>query len=212
MNQRRIRSFVLRQGRLSGPQKRAIEEKSTQYCIDINAGLYQFPKRQPLVLEIGFGMGDSLACMAAAAPELNFLGAEVHQPGIGHLIIEAERLGLENLRIVTQDAVDVLHSIEESSLEKLQVFFPDPWPKKRHHKRRLINRSFLDLAVAVLRDGGVLHIATDWQGYADEILSLTEQEPRLTRVIPPERPQTKYEARGLRLGHEVNDIALSVHK
>jgi len=212
MNQRRIRSFVLRQGRLSGPQKRAIEEKSPQYCIDINAGLHQFPKRQPLVLEIGFGMGDSLASMAAAAPELNFLGAEVHQPGIGHLIIEAERLGLENLRIVTQDAVDVLHSIEESSLEKLQVFFPDPWPKKRHHKRRLINQSFLDLAVAVLRDGGVLHIATDWQAYADEILLLTEKEPRLTHVIPPERPQTKYEARGLRLGHQVNDIALSVHK
>ena len=166
-----------------------------------------YPKSQPLTLEVGFGMGDSLAEMASKAQDRNFLGLEVHGPGVGHLMIQADALGLTNLRVLNRDVWSVLPSLPAASLASVQVFFPDPWHKKRHHKRRLINTLFLEAAAEKLQAGGILHIATDWQPYAEEIQVCLESHPRFDLCPAPERAETKYERRGQRLGHVVTDLA-----
>lgn len=206
----RLRSYVIRQGRLSKGQKRGLEQVLPQFQFKesfLSSPQQGFPNKQPLILEIGFGMGDSLAEMSAAAPELNFLGLEVHSPGVGRLMIEAERLQLDNLRVMNLDVWSVLPHLPNDSLARLQVFFPDPWHKKRHHKRRLINSDFLSSAAQKLQTDGILHIATDWQPYAEQIFELIEAHSGLALCPPPARAQTKYERRGLRLGHQVTDIA-----
>lgn len=159
-------------------------------------------------MEIGFGMGDSLARQAKENPGTGYIGIEVHKPGLGHLLKLMEEEDLLNLRLYAQDSLEVLEaSIAENSLDRVQIFFPDPWPKKRHHKRRIINRPFIRLLERKLKPGGIVHIATDWQHYADEVSLLFESEERFAPVTPPARPGTKFEARGLKLGHSITDLA-----
>ncbi len=215
---RPIRSFVLRQGRITEAQRQALDLLWPRYGIepaDCRAPALLFPQPQPLVLEIGFGNGESLTQMAAATPERNFLGIEVHRPGVGHALLRVEELGLKNLRVCCADAVEVLkHFIPDASLAGIQVFFPDPWHKKRHHKRRLINPEFTALAARKLQTGGVLHAATDWHDYALQMLEVLEGcEPLKNQAgagqfseRPAHRPLTKFESRGQRLGHGVWDL------
>lgn len=217
-NRRSIQSFVLRQGRLTQAQARALE--ILEPCLGLPAGqpvvaATLFGRNAPLVVEIGFGNGDSLATMAAVAPEMNFIGIEVHPPGVGHLLLEIERLGLSNVRIHRGDAVKFLDEcISDASVHCFQIFFPDPWHKKKHHKRRLINPAFVALAARKLQAGGRLHIATDWQNYAEHILAVLNTHPEFVNLAghalyaerPDYRPLTKFEQRGQRLGHGVWDI------
>ncbi|MDC3327285.1 tRNA (guanosine(46)-N7)-methyltransferase TrmB [Pseudomonadales bacterium] len=208
-----IRSFVIRQGRLSKGQRRGLEEIYPQFELKqsaLAAPQSAYPSDQPLTLEVGFGMGDSLAEMAVNAPERNFLGLEVHGPGVGHLMIQAASLGLTNLRVLNSDVWSVLPSLPAASLACFQIFFPDPWHKKRHHKRRLINTVFLDAVAEKLQPGGMLHIATDWQPYAEEIYDHLESHPAFSHCPAPARAETKYERRGQRLGHVVTDLAAQV--
>ncbi|MDC3343724.1 tRNA (guanosine(46)-N7)-methyltransferase TrmB [Pseudomonadales bacterium] len=208
-----IRSFVIRQGRLSKGQRRGLEEIYPQFELKqsaLAAPQSAYPINQPLTLEVGFGMGDSLAEMAVNAPERNFLGLEVHGPGVGHLMIQAANLGLTNLRVLNSDVWSVLPSLPAASLACFQIFFPDPWHKKRHHKRRLINAVFLDAVAEKLQPGGMLHIATDWQPYAEEIYDHLESHPAFSHCPAPARAETKYERRGQRLGHVVTDLAAQV--
>ena len=172
-----------------------------------------FGRRAPRVLEIGFGMGEATACIAATHPDRDFIGVEVHTPGVGALLLRIESQALENLRIVQHDAVQILHDmVAPSSLAGLHVFFPDPWHKKRHHKRRLIQPAFVALAASRLAPGGVLHCATDWQEYAAQMLDVLSAEPLLRNTAdgyaprPDWRPPSKFEQRGLRLGHGVWDL------
>jgi len=218
---RPIRSFVLRQGRLTAAQERAFGELWPSYGIDWTpgepldlAGL--FGNDNPVTLEIGFGNGDSLAQMAAAAPGRNWLGVEVHAPGVGHLLLEIERLGLANLRILRHDAMELLaNGIAPGALDACQLFFPDPWPKKRHHKRRILGPAFVDLIARALRPGGVFHSATDWEPYAEQMLVVLESPdsqfenlagPGRFAERPDARPPTRFEQRGERLGHRVRDL------
>lgn len=201
---------MLRQGRLTPGQAKALETLWPQYGLSIADGdpRLAFDRQAPLTLEIGFGMGDSLAQQASAQPGKNFLGIEVHQPGIGHLLLQIKKLGLDNLRLYRDDSLQVLSgAIADHSLSNIQVFFPDPWPKKRHHKRRLVNQAFAALAWQKLETAGVLHMATDWTPYADEIAALFASLPGFRPVAVPERPETKFERRGRRKGHEITDLA-----
>ena len=166
-----------------------------------------FKRLAPLTVEIGFGKGDSLLEMAVANPQRNYLGIEVYRPGIGNLLINIHKEKLENLKVVNRDSIEVLGYLPPDGVDCLQVFFPDPWPKRKHHKRRLINSTLLDLASSKLAPGGCLHIATDWLDYAEQIRSLLSAHPAFIETEAPERPETRYEKRGLRLGHEVFDIA-----
>lgn len=214
---RPVRSFVLRQGRLSPAQARALEQwlprLGLPYAplpLDFAAA---FGRSAPTILEIGFGMGETTASIAAQRPETNFLGIEVHTPGVGALLKRAAELNLQNLRVVQHDAVEVLrHMIAPDTLAGVHVFFPDPWPKKRHHKRRLLQAGFVHLLAQRLAPEGYLHVATDWQNYARDILATLQAEPLLTNTAPdyaprPEyRPLTKFEKRGLALGHGVWDL------
>jgi tRNA (guanine-N7-)-methyltransferase len=214
---RPIRSFVLRQGRMSNAQTRALETLLPRYGIpyleaplDLDA---TFGSAAPKILEIGFGMGDSTATIAAAHPQNDYLGVEVHAPGVGSLLNQIENLGLTNLRIIQHDAVEVLkHMIAPASLDGVHIFFPDPWHKKRHHKRRLIQPELVVLLCDKLKPGGYLHAATDWQEYAEHILAVLLAEPKLANTAvdyapkPEYRPLTKFEQRGIRLGHGVWDI------
>jgi tRNA (guanine-N7-)-methyltransferase len=181
---------------------------------DFNA-MEIFGREAPLILEIGFGNGESLAQMALQAPEHDFLGIEVHRPGVGHLLLKVAELGLRNVRVYCADAVDILQSrIQSNSLHRVQVFFPDPWQKKRHHKRRLVNAGFVSVVADRLKPGGVLHCATDWEDYALHMLTVLEASARLRNQAgkgchgerPAARPLTKFEARGQRLGHGVWDL------
>lgn len=215
---RPIRSFVLRQGRLTHGQQRALDELMPVFgvpyapaLIDLNA---LFGRDASLkVLEIGFGMGDSTAKIAQTQPERDFLGVEVHAPGVGSLLKQIGELELKNLRIVQHDAVEVLkHMIPDASLDGVHIFFPDPWHKKRHHKRRLIQAEFVKLLCSKLKAGAYLHVATDWQEYAEWVLDVLQQEPLLENTAqdyapkPDYRPLTKFENRGIKLGHGVWDI------
>jgi tRNA (guanine-N7-)-methyltransferase len=216
-NHRPIRSFVLRQGRISSAQTRALETLLPRWGlpyreerIDIDA---VYGRTAPKILEIGFGMGDSTAKIAAAHPENDYLGIEVHAPGVGSLLNQIEAQHLANLRVIQHDAVEVLkHMLAPESLDGVHIFFPDPWHKKRHHKRRLIQPEFVGLLCERLKPGGYLHAATDWQEYAEHILALLSAEPRLANTAvdyaakPDYRPLTKFEQRGLNLGHGVWDI------
>ncbi|MFZ1910490.1 MAG: tRNA (guanosine(46)-N7)-methyltransferase TrmB [Burkholderiales bacterium] len=214
---RPIRSFVLRQGRTSTAQQRALDTLYARHGLRYSPNpidpRQMFGRRAPLVLEIGSGMGETTAAIAAAQPDTDFIAVEVHGPGVGSLLnrIEAEQLG--NLRVIRHDAVEVLeHMVAEASLAGLHLFFPDPWPKKRHHKRRLVQPAFVALAARRLAPGGYLHVATDWQEYAEQILAVLSGEPLLENTAqgfaerPGHRPLTKFEQRGLALGHPVRDL------
>ncbi len=209
--QRRIRSFVLRQGRLTQGQEQALSRSWSRYGLEPTSALNfstLFGNDNPVTLEIGFGMGDSLADQAAARRDENFIGIEVHRPGVGHLLIRAEEAGLTNLKVINDDSVPIITElVADGSLAGLQVFFPDPWHKKRHHKRRLIQSPFMDLAAAKLATGGLLHVATDWVPYAEEVEALMRSHPAFEIVPAPARPGTKFEARGERLGHTITDLA-----
>ncbi|MHB1100759.1 MAG: tRNA (guanosine(46)-N7)-methyltransferase TrmB [Burkholderiales bacterium] len=219
MNQEKkpIRSFVLRQGRLSKAQQSAHQNLLPKYGISfgnepINL-VEAFGRDAPKVLEIGFGMGGSTARIAQDNPDKDYLAIEVHTPGIGSLLRLIEENRLENIRIIQHDAVEVLEKmIPDASLSGIHIFFPDPWPKKRHHKRRLIQPGLIALLCRKLKDGGYVHAATDWEEYAAHILAVMEAEPLLSNTSqgyaekPDYRPLTKFEERGIRLGHAVRDI------
>jgi len=214
---RPIRSFVLRQGRVSNAQQRAHETLLPKYGIPYAPGLidldHVFGRRAPKILEIGFGMGETTAAIAALHPENDYLGIEVHTPGVGSLLKTIEEEGLTNVRIVQHDAVEVLcHMIGHGTFDGVHVFFPDPWPKKRHHKRRLLQPAFVALLVERMKRGAYLHVATDWQAYAEYVLAVLKNNPLLENTAmdyaprPAYRPQTKFETRGLKLGHGVWDV------
>ena len=214
MNLRAVRSFVRRAGRQTHAQQRALVELWPQYGVLNETGLIDFAalfgRSAPITIEIGFGNGDHLAARARAEPERNFLGVEVHRPGIGHLLRTAAAANLRNLRVIEQDAVEVLGSrIAPESLDEIQILFPDPWPKKRHHKRRLIQPEFAALVASRLRVGGRLHLATDWEPYAQQMRAVLDGCPQLAAASsghPAQRAATRFERRGLRLGHGVCDL------
>ena len=208
---------MLRQGRVSNAQHRAHETLLPRYGIAYEPSPLDlarvFGRAAPTILEIGFGMGETTAAIAAAHPENNYLGIEVHTPGVGSLLKQIDAQGLNNVRIIQHDAVEVLrHTIAPACLDGVHIFFPDPWPKKRHHKRRLIQPPLAGLLSDKLRPGGYLHAATDWHEYAEQILAVFSATPLLRNTAadyasrPAYRPQTKFETRGLKLGHGVWDI------
>jgi tRNA (guanine-N7-)-methyltransferase len=218
---RAIRSFVLREGRLTVAQERAFSELWPRFGVDWTPGApldpaALFGNDRPVVLEIGFGNGESLAEMAEQNPERNWLGIEVHRPGVGHLLLEIERRELTNLRVMRHDAVEVLREgIEPGALDAVQLFFPDPWPKKRHHKRRILSPELVGLLARVIRPGGTFHAATDWAHYAEQMLAVLDGAHALFENTagaghyaprPAVRPLTKFEQRGERLGHPVADL------
>ncbi len=217
---RRIRSFVLRAGRTTAAQERALTELWPAYGIDLQSAPLDlaavFGREAPRCMEIGFGAGEVIGALAQTQPHIDYLGIEVHRAGVGRLLLCAERCALKNLRVVCSDAVDVLRDhIADASFDEVLVFFPDPWHKKRHHKRRLIEASFVSLVAAKLRGGGTLRLATDWQAYAEQMLAVCNADPALQSLSPdltyvprPEfRPPTRFERRGERLGHGVWDLA-----
>ncbi len=218
---RPIRSFVLRQGRISDSQQQA----RALYWPKFGLSIYQppmdlnwnqvFGRESKRVLEIGFGMGDSLIAMAQKSPEIDFIGIEVHQPGIGRCLTQANKLQLTNLKIFAEDAIGVLEGcIADNSLDKVCLFFPDPWPKTKHHKRRIVQNNFISLVAQKLKIGGQFHMATDWKDYADHMLAVLEKSSAFTNQFGPgqcapnqyERPPTKFEMRGQKLGHEIWDL------
>jgi tRNA (guanine-N7-)-methyltransferase len=212
-----IRSFVLRQGRVSSAQARYHETMMPTVGIPYRPEVLDlaaaFGRIAPTVLEIGFGMGETTAAIAAAQGETNYLGLEVHTPGVGSLLKLIAEGGLTNVRVIQHDAVEVARDmIPPASLAGIHVFFPDPWPKKRHHKRRLIQPPFVALLASRLAPGGYFHCATDWQEYAEQMLAVLAAEPLLENTAtgfaprPGYRPLTKFEQRGLRLGHGVWDV------
>lgn len=219
LRQRAVRSFVRREGRMTTSQRAALDTLWSRYGVTLPEGHVDFAvafgRSAPLVLEIGFGMGDALAMMAAADPARNYVGIEVHRPGVGHLLARLEREQLANVRVICADAAEVLQChIADGSLDAALVFFPDPWPKKRHHKRRLVQAPFVDLLGRKLRPGGVLHLATDWEAYAQQMLEVVSQDQQFTNRAgqghyaprPEYRPLTKFEQRGQRLGHGIWDL------
>lgn len=216
---RKIRSFVLRPGRLTPSQKSALDNQWSTYGIDRGESVLDyselFGNSAPVTLEIGYGMGGSLAEMAIAEPDYNFLGIEVHPPGIGNLLKLIQQDHIKNLRLLDDDAVQILEKrIPDSSLTRVHLYFPDPWPKKKHHKRRIVQPNFIKLLAQKLKPSGTFHMATDWQEYAeqmaetmqaaDDFNSINTDSPYIER--PDFRPMTKFEKRGLRLGHGVWDL------
>lgn len=216
--QRRVRSFVLRMGRMTTGQQRALDEFWPARGLTLEQGLLDFAavfgRTAPVVLEIGFGMGWSLVQMAREAPDKDFIGIEVHRPGVGKLLHDMAEQGVDNIRVYCADAVEVLERcIPDASLAGVQIFFPDPWHKKRHHKRRLIQPEFVQRLRQKLAIGGVLHAATDWQDYAEHMLAVLGDAPGFRNQAgtgyaprPAHRPTTKFEQRGERLGHGVWDL------
>lgn len=216
---RRVRSFVLREGRLTKGQQQALEQLWPRYGLERRDGMIDpatlFGNPRPLVFEIGYGMGQSLADMAAAAPDTGFIGVEVHRPGVGALLMAIEQQQLGNLRTYCDDAVDVLtHCIPDGSLARVQLYFPDPWHKKKHHKRRIVQPAFVELVRRKLQAGGVFHLATDWENYAGHMMDVMSaadgwRNPSGDGQFAPRpawRPETKFERRGARLGHGVWDL------
>ena len=218
---RTIRSFVTRAGRITEAQQRALEESWPKYGVEFDGTRELdldalFGRRAPRVVEIGFGNGENLAALAAAHPERDYLGIEVHRAGVGRLMLAAESAPLTNVRIACHDAVEVLqHQLPRECLDEMLILFPDPWHKKRHHKRRLIQPPFLELAVSRLKSGGALRLATDWEPYAVQMLEVLSANPQLANISanggyienPGERITTRFEKRGQRLGHGVWDLA-----
>lgn len=215
--QRHIRSFVLRQGHMSPAQQRAFDAGMPLWGAPFQPAPldlgHLFGREAPCVLEIGFGMGTATAAMAEANPERNYLGIEVHSPGVGSLLKQVQEKGLSNVRVIRHDAVEVVESmLPPSSLSGIHVFFPDPWPKKRHQKRRLLQQPFVAQLANRLATGAYLHVATDWEDYAVQILQVLSSEPLLMNTHsgyaprPRYRPLTKFEVRGLELGHGVWDL------
>jgi tRNA (guanine-N7-)-methyltransferase len=212
-----VRSFVLRQGRMSPAQQRALDTLLPRWGIAYAPQTLDFAaafgRVAPVFLEIGFGMGETTAAIAAANPQHDFLGIEVHGPGVGALLNRVDAAGLTNVRIIQHDAVDVVtQMIPAAALAGIHVWFPDPWPKKRHHKRRLLQPVFVHALAQRLAPGGYMHAATDWDEYAQEILATFGAEPLLANTVngfaprPAWRPLTKFETRGLKLGHGVRDV------
>jgi tRNA (guanine-N7-)-methyltransferase len=217
LQQRGIRSFVIRNGRMGTGQVRALRELSPLYVLPYQTQLVDWPaclgRAAPLVVEIGFGMGAATAEIAAAQPDTDFIGIEVHPPGVGALLQRIEAGQLRNLRIIQHDAVEVLRDmVPAASLAGIHVYFPDPWHKKRHHKRRLIQPALVALLASRLAPGAYLHCATDWQPYAEQMLEVLSAQPQLFNTAsgyaprPEWRPLTKFEDRGLKLGHGVWDL------
>ncbi len=214
---RRIRSFVTRAGRVSSGQAKALEAFGPRFCVSYAREALDFEqafgRQAPTVLEIGFGMGETTAAIAANMPDTNFLGVEVHTPGVGNLLKLIGEQGLQNLRLIQHDAFEVVtHMIAPDSLAGVHIFFPDPWHKARHNKRRLIQPPFVQLLVSRMKSGAYLHCATDWEEYAEQMLTVLGAEPGLQNTAdgyatrPEYRPATKFEKRGLRLGHGVWDL------
>ncbi len=216
---RRIRSYVLRAGRMTPGQQRAFEQNWERWGLQHGDGLLDFDttfgRAGPRVLEIGFGMGHSLVAMAAAAPATNFVGIEVHRPGVGKLLHSMAEQDVDNIRTYCHDAVEILRDcIPPGSLDTVQIFFPDPWHKKKHNKRRLIQAPFVAYLITRLKVGGILHLATDWEDYAQQMMAVLSAEPGLGNECgegefaprPEHRPLTKFERRGERLGHGVWDL------
>ena len=215
---RRIRSFMRRQGRATVSQQLALEQHWDKYCLD-PAQSYDlntvFEQVAPIILEIGFGNGESLAQMAEENPHLNYLGIEVHRPGVGRLLLLLEQKKLTNVKIYHHDAIEILEQhIPDHSLAGVQLFFPDPWQKRCHHKRRIVKPSFIELLHKKLVQGGYFHAATDWEHYAHEMLAIISANAQLFNTSPTQgfaerpdyRPLTKFEQRGIRLGHGVWDL------
>jgi len=214
---RPIRSYVVRQGRVTDAQRRACETLLPRFGVPYSREPLDldrlFGRVAPRILEIGFGMGETTAGIAAQHPEIDYLGTEVHTPGVGSLLNRIVELGLANVRVIHHDAVEVLRDmIAPAAFDGVHVFFPDPWPKKRHHKRRLIQPPFVALLASRMRPGALLHIATDWEDYAARILETLSAEPLLANTAggyaprPAYRLLTKFENRGLKLGHGVWDV------
>jgi tRNA (guanine-N7-)-methyltransferase len=216
---RAVRSFVLRGGRLTDGQKRALAELWPRWGVDPGDGPLDFAglygNDAPVILEIGFGDGDATWRMAEAEPQHSFLGVEVHRPGVGRLLLTLEEKGIGNVRLVCGDAVELLgERIRPASLAGVRVYFPDPWPKKRHHKRRIVQPAFIDLLASRMQSGAILHLATDWMPYAEHMLEVMRASRAFENLAPggghcarPSwRPRTKYERRGERLGHPVSDL------
>lgn len=210
MSIRQIRSFVRREGRITDSQKNALEKLWPLYGIDtaliVNSDSANAAKQ---IVEIGFGMGDSLLAMAEQFPDYQFIGIDIYRAGIGSVLNTLHQRNLKNIRLINDDAVNVLANFPNHSIDTLLIFFPDPWPKKRHHKRRLIQPDFINLVIKKLKVGGYLHIATDWKPYAEHIESVLSGFPHLetfadNRVMS--RALTKFEQRGIRLGHEVYEF------
>ena len=217
--ERAVRSYVLRAGRVTEGQKRALQELWPAWGIEPGSGLLDFRavfgNDRPVIMEIGFGNGEATWRMAQASPEENFLGVEVHKPGVGRLLLKIEEHGLGNVRIACEDAVALLRDrVPDASLAGVRIYFPDPWPKKRHHKRRIVQAPFVELLAGKLAPGGIVHLATDWAPYAEHMLEVMQgcgEFENLSLVgtyceKPDWRPPTKYEKRGERLGHEVADL------
>lgn len=215
----KVKSFVKREGRLTKGQAKALEDLWPTMGIEYTDSSINFAEafenNAPVVLEIGFGMGKSLVEMAKAQPDLNFLGIEVHKPGVGACLAYAGELNVKNLRVMEYDAVEVLkHAIGDSSLQRVQLFFPDPWHKKRHHKRRIVQPEFVELVATKLAQGGHFHMATDWEPYAEHMLEVMQASERYANTSethdfvprPEYRPITKFEVRGQKLGHGVWDL------
>jgi len=208
--QRRIRSFVKRAGRITKAQQRALEEYWPVYGIDYESALIEpeqiFGRRVECILEIGFGNGELLVTTAAANPDTDFIGVEVHEPGVGHCLLRLHEQSLSNVRLIRHDAIDVLNrQIPDRALHGVNLFFPDPWPKKRQHKRRIVQPDFVMLLSRKIASGGFFHAATDWANYAEHINETVTANPgfRAVETETSKRPETKFELRGRRLGHEI---------
>lgn len=216
----RIKSFVIRAGRMTQAQTKALEQLGPKYLVDVSALEHLdfdevFGRKAPLVVEIGFGMGRSFIEMAAKDPLSNYLGIEVHPPGVGATLLLIDGMELKNVRLIQYDAFEILKKcIAPESIDALQIFFPDPWPKARHHKRRLINPAFLELVTPLLKHGGEIRMATDWENYAEQMLACLTEARELVNTAPDGgytprpawRPVTKFERRGENLGHGVWDL------
>lgn len=218
---RAVRSFVRREGRLTAGQQRALDELFPRYGVEPGEGVMDWPtlfgRSAPVVLDIGFGDGEALAEIAYNHPERDYLGVEVHRPGVGRLLRQLDEAGIPNVRVAVADAVELMRdNIAAASLAGIQLFYPDPWPKKRHHKRRIVQPAWLELAASRLADGGFLHMTTDWSDYAEHMLEVIGGSQAFDNIAgegrfapdPGERPPTKFERRGLERGHRVHDIIL----